>query len=200
MLIVLTGIIFVLALFPGIGPQNLNTLSHGIRNNYAYTVATTCFLSDGALIILGGIGLKLSNSSLIILLINCFGVLFIAFYLLVKIKDLFKIHTKYKISTVHDSIKTSILRALALTWLNPLVFIDTIVVVGGAASHYLQSNWYFFMLGTIIGDFIWQFGLVYIAGKFSYNLNQVKVWVTLDIITIGILAYILYKTILLVVH
>ena len=200
MLTILTGIIFVLALFPGIGPQNLNTLSHGIKKNHAATVALTCFLSDGALIVLGCIGLKLSNSSLITLTINTFGILFISFYLLIKIKSLFNTHAKYKILDVHDSLKISIMRALALTWLNPLVFIDTVVVVGGAASHYINLNWYLFILGTLIGDFIWHFGLIYIAGKLSYKLNQIKVWIMLDVITICILSYVLYKTILLVVH
>lgn len=202
-LIVLNGIIFVLALFPGIGPQNLNTMSHGIKKNHAYAVALTCFICDGALIVLGGAGLKLSNSNTIILIINCLGVIFISMYLFVKIKslfNLFNIHETYKISNEHDTLKTSILRALLLTWLNPLVFIDTIVVVGGTASHYIDFNWYLFMLGTIIGDFIWQFGLVYISGKLSHKLNQIKVWVTLDVITVCILSYVLYKTITLVVH
>ncbi len=198
--VVLNGIIFVLALFPGVGPQNLNTMSHGIKKNHAYTVALTCFICDGALIILGGAGLKLSNSNTVIIIINCIGILFISIYLFIKIKSLFNVHKTYKISNEHDTLKISIMRALLLTWLNPLVFIDTIVVVGGAASHYVDLNWYLFMVGTIIGDFIWQFGLVYISGKLSHTLNQIKVWVTLDIFTVCILSYVLYKTIVLVMN
>ena len=199
-LLVLSGILFVLAVFPGIGPQNLNTASHGIRKNHHYAVATTCFIADGLLIIFGGVGLKLSNSHLIITIINIIGIVFILFYLFIKIKRLFGSHEKYKISPQMDSLNTSITRAIALTWLNPLVFMDTIVILGGAASHYYNNDWYLFMLGTIIGDFIWQFGLVSLCSKFSYKLNNVKVWVSLDSFTIIVTSYVLYKTIYLVMH
>ena len=62
MLIVLNGILITLALFIGIGPQNLNIISHAIKKNHPYVVASTCFISDAILIIMGGFSIKFSNS------------------------------------------------------------------------------------------------------------------------------------------
>ncbi|MBY0379873.1 MAG: LysE family transporter [Burkholderiales bacterium] len=200
MIILLTGIIFVLGILPGIGPQNLNILSHGIRQNYHYVVGTTCVIADGVLIILGGVGLKLSNSQTIILVINIVGIIFIGFYILLKAKDLFNVHDKYNISSQIYTLKTSITRALVLTWLNPLVFIDTVVIIGGASSHYIGKDWFCFMLGAILGDIIWIYGLVFVSSKLSYKLNHPTVWFILDILTILIMTFILYQTIILVLR
>lgn len=200
MLKLLIGMTFVLGILPGIGPQNLNTLSHAIKKNHHYLVAATCVISDCLLILIGGVGLKLFNSQTVILLVNITGIIFISCYLIIKIKGLFSIHKKHKISNHADNIKTSITRALILTWLNPLVCMDTIVIVGGASSHYYQLDWFMFILGTILGDIIWIYGLVFVASKLSYKLNKPSIWVSLDIFTICIMTYILYKTIILVLH
>ena len=84
-----------------------------------------------------------------------------------------------------------------LTWLNPLVFIDTIIIIGGASSHYTDANWYWFTLGALLGDVVWIYGLVFISSKLSHKLNNPMVWVILDTTTIIIMAFVLYKTIVL---
>jgi L-lysine exporter family protein LysE/ArgO len=199
MITLLTGFFFTLAILPGIGPQNLNTLSHGIKKNHHYLVGTTCVIADGVLIIIGCLGLKLSDSHSIILTINIVGILFISYYIISKIKNLFKAHTKYKINLTLDDKKTSIIRAIILTWLNPLVFIDIIIIIGGASKHYTGVNWYWFTLGAILGDIIWIYGLVFISSKLSNKLNNPTVWIILDIFTICIMIFILYKTLILII-
>ncbi|MFN8769605.1 MAG: LysE/ArgO family amino acid transporter [Neisseriaceae bacterium] len=195
----IVGILFTLAVFPGLGPQNLNILSHAIKKNHHYAVATTCVLADILLIILGTTGLKLFNSKIIVLLINILGIIFIFFYVLVKIKNLFNWHKNYRITSQIDTKKTSIIRALALTWLNPLVFLDTIVIIGGVSSHYYHLDWFYFTLGSITGDIIWIYSLTFISSKFAYKLNNQRFWLILDSFTICMMIFILYKTILLVI-
>lgn len=199
MLTLFTGLFFVLAILPGIGPQNLNTLTHAMKKNYHYLVGTTCVLADGVLILFGCIGLKLSDSSVLILIINIIGIIFISYYVILKIKDLFKIHIRYKIDSKLDDKRTSIIRALVLTWFNPLVFIDTIIIIGGTSSHYTGTNWYMFTVGAILGDIVWIYGLVFIASMLSHKLNKPSVWLVLDVLTIFIMVFVLYKTISLIV-
>ena len=196
---IFNGAIFVIAIIASVGPQNLNTLTHAIKKNYAYTVAITCFVSDSALILAGAFGLSLNNSVIIINTINIVGILFMLWYLLHKIKSLFQKHSKFRISHKLLSRNQSIFQALALTWLNPLVFMDTIVIIGGNSLQYKGLARTNFILGAVLGDFIWLFGLTAIAKKFSYKLNRTIIWIGLDIMTIIIMVIILYKTIKFVV-
>ena len=77
---VINGALLTIAIIAGIGPQNLNTLGHAISRNHAYAVALTCFLADSVLIIFGVIGLRLSESSIILNIINIGGILFLSYY------------------------------------------------------------------------------------------------------------------------
>lgn len=192
--VALGGAIFVLGVIAGIGPQNLNTMTHAIRRNHEYAVATTCFLADAVLILLGGIGLALSGAKWFLLLINIVGVLFLSYYLWLKIRSLNKPHEVKFSNTILDK-KTAIFRALALTWLNPLVFVDTVIVIGGASTHYSGALHVAFMIGALLGDFVWLFGLTLISRTYAEKLNRPGVWLIIDISTIILVAYVLIKMI-----
>lgn len=189
-----TGMIFVIGIIAGVGPQNLNVISHSIRRNHEYAVATTCFIADSILIIVGCIGLEITNSKALILIINIAGILFLAYYLWLKIQGLKTPHD-IKLNSNYVDKKIAILRALAMTWLNPLVFIDTIVVIGSISTQYHGWKNNAFMLGAVIGDFIWMFGLMFIARRFSEKLNRPRVWLIIDISTILLVGAILLKLI-----
>ena len=186
------GTLFVIGIIAGIGPQNLNTMSHAIRRNHEYTVALTCFLADGLLILAGGLGLKLFDSKWIIVLINIIGIIFLFYYLWTKIRGLNEPHHIKFSNDILDK-KNAIFRALALTWLNPLVFIDTIIVIGGASTHYTGLQNFAFISGALLGDFIWLFGLTLIARTFAKHLNRQAVWFILDVLTILLVSYVLIK-------
>ncbi|TXI91597.1 MAG: hypothetical protein E6Q33_09910 [Neisseriales bacterium] len=186
------GALFVLGVIAGIGPQNLNTMTHAIRRNHEYAVATTCFLADIALILLGCLGLKFTESKIFLLLINLIGIGFLSYYLWLKIKGLNKPHEVKFSQDILDK-KSAILRALALTWLNPLVAIDTLVIIGGASTNYHGIMNFAFIAGAILGDFIWLFGLTLISRTFAERLNRPLVWLFIDISTILLVAYILIR-------
>lgn len=192
---IISGVVFVIGIISGIGPQNLNTISHAIKRNYEFEVATTCFLADSILILIGCLGISFS-AKIIIIFINIVGTIFISVYLIQKVAGLFEKHKKYSINDQVLTKKEAIRKALFLTWLNPLVFMDTIVIIGSAATHYKGISLFEFTFGAVLGDAIWIYGLAFIARSFSNKLNRPKVWFVLDIITIIILSYILYKTIL----
>ena len=116
-------------------------------------------------------------------------------YLLVKINGLFKHHAQVKFTGEWQSKNQAILKAFLLSWLNPLVFIDTVVIIGGTASHYKGVAWSDFMCGAILSYILWIFGITFVAQSFSKQLNRTMVWIALDIMTIAIMLIILYKTI-----
>lgn len=189
-----TAALLVIGIIAGIGPQNLNLISHAIRKNYTYEVAITCFLADTVLILIGCIGLMQINSKTFVAIINIVGIIFLSFYIFVKLKDLNKPH-HIKFDNTFITKKVAIFRALGLTWLNPLVFIDTIVVIGGTSAHYTGMQHLAFTTGAVIGDFIWLFGVAYFANRFSKQLNKPIVWKIIDITTIILISYIVIKLI-----
>jgi|GEM_PF-1934597 len=186
------GAIFVIGVIAGIGPQNLNTMTHAIRRNHEYIVATTCFLADTVLILIGCLGLKFAESKILLFLINIVGIGFLTYYLWLKIRGLNKPHDIKFSQEIVDK-KTAIFRALALTWLNPLVAIDTLIVIGGVSTNYHGIFNFAFIAGAILGDFIWLFGLTLISRTFAERLNRPLVWMFIDISTIILVAYILIR-------
>lgn len=192
--------LFVISVISGIGPQNLNIISHCIKRNHEILVASTCFLSDITLIIFGFVILNVSHSDIIIRVINILGIAFLSWYFFIKIKNLF---AKRSLYSAENSILTpvkAILRATALTWFNPLVLIDTIVVIDGNIMQHNNVSHIKFLCGAILGDFLWIYGLMLLVRMFSHKLNKLWVWLCLDIMTIIIISVILYKTILYVVY
>jgi L-lysine exporter family protein LysE/ArgO len=199
LLAIFSGAVFTLAVIAGIGPQSLLLISHGIKRNHPIAVATTCFLADISLILLACIGLSISDSHYIFLIINILGIIFISWYLYTKIKNLFKKREKISIQSDILTRKQAILRGIALTWLNPIVIIDTIVVIGGTATQYSGINRIDFTIGALLGDFVWTYALIYLAIIFSHKLNRVAIWLILDTFTILIMCFIWYKTLLFII-
>ncbi|MCC2626059.1 MAG: hypothetical protein K0R14_1932 [Burkholderiales bacterium] len=194
-LTIFSGAIFGITIIAGIGPQSLNILTHAIKNNYPYLVAAICIIADGSLIILGSFSLGLGNSKLLFSLVNLFSIAFILWYISQKIRGLFRQFNQFNFNNKILNRSQSTLKALSLTLLNPLVFIDTVIIIGGNSLRYHGLARLDFILGTLIGDFIWLFGLVLVGRKFAYWLNKKLVWICIDVLTIAIMSIILYKII-----
>ncbi len=194
-LAILSGAIFGITIIAGIGPQSLNILTHAIKNNFPYMVAFVCIITDGLLIISGTLGLGLGNSKLLFSWVNLFSIAFILWYISQKIRSLFRQFHQFKFDNKTLSKSQAALKALSLTLLNPLVYIDTVAIIGGNSLRYNGQARVDFIIGTLIGDFIWLFGLVVIGKKFARYLNKRAVWICLDIITIVIMSVILFKII-----
>ena len=195
MFTILSGIIFVIGVIAGIGPQNLNIISHAIKNNHSVAVTTTSCLADLVLLLIGVFGLSFNGSKPFLFLINIIGIVFVLWFLFLKIRGLFNHRNKFYIKNEHTTKVQAILKALALTWLNPLVIVDMLVIIAGAATHYHGVSWTCFVIGAVLGDIIWLYGLTFFARKFSGKLDRIEVWITLDLMTILIMLFILYKTI-----
>lgn len=191
-MVVINAMLFVIGIIAGIGPQTLNIISHGIQKNYAVTITVTCVLADAILIVFGCVGLSyFEEATILIRVINAVGAIFLSWYLINKIKGLFLPHhvriSKHKDTTFIQAIT----KALAITWLNPLVFIDTIVLIGGTSATYHGNQKWLYLTGALLGDFVWLFSLMLAGIIFSNKLNKPKVWITLDIFTIIIVLYVM---------
>ncbi len=88
------------------------------------------------------------------------------------------------------SLWSNVLTTLALSLLNPHVYLDTVVIFGGLAARYTVSERIFFALGASLASLIWFFGLAYGAAWLTPFFQRPSAWRILDIIIACIMWFI----------
>ena len=153
-----------------IGAQNAYLIRQGVRGEHVFFTATLCFLSDALLIAIGttGIGALLASDHLIRSLSAWGGAIFLIFYgfksalALLNPKSLISFELN---SSNPRGIWKITITTLALTFLNPHVYLDTIVLVGGVAAQYDETPRTYFTLGAILASCTWFYGLAFFSMK-----------------------------------
>ncbi|SQI35922.1 Arginine exporter protein ArgO [Leminorella richardii] len=160
------GVVLGMAMILPIGPQNAFVLSQGMRRQYPIMVAGVCALSDGVLISLGvfGGGALLASSTLVLQLVTWAGVLFLLWYGWGAFKDALRASSE-AFSLQDGAVRSRyriIATVLAVTWLNPHVYIDTVVVLGSLGEQF-GSLRLWFVLGAVTASIVWFFSLALLA-------------------------------------
>ncbi|MDX5629030.1 MULTISPECIES: arginine exporter ArgO [unclassified Brenneria] len=170
----LQGFILGAAMILPLGPQNAFVMNQGIRRQYHLTIALLCALSDMVLICAGIFGgsTLLSQSSLLLGLVTWSGVAFLLWYGWGAFKTVFsKDLTMVRTEVLKQSRWRIIVTMLAVTWLNPHVYLDTFVVLGSLGSQFADRGRGWFALGSITASFLWFFALASLAAWLSPWLN-----------------------------
>lgn len=160
------GIIMGMAMILPIGPQNAFVLSQGIRRQYHVMVASLCALSDAVLIYLGvfGGGALLAQSPVLLHLVTWGGVAFLAWYGWGAFREAFKANVdtfSLKTQTIHTRYRI-IITVLAVTWLNPHVYLDTVVVLGSLGEQFGDLRLWF-VVGCVTASIVWFFSLALLS-------------------------------------
>lgn len=175
MLFWLQGFTLGAALILPLGPQNTLVLNQGILRQHALTAATFCTLSDMLLIgagIFGGSAL-LQHSTLAMQLITWAGVLFLLWYGWGTLRQVFT-----PLSATEEEIAPSrqrlrlLLTLMAVTWLNPHVYLDTFVVLGSLGSQVPPEQRLWFAAGAMSASLLWFYALALLAGGLSHWLRR----------------------------
>ncbi|PWC21832.1 arginine exporter ArgO [Brenneria roseae subsp. roseae] len=170
----LQGFALGAAMILPLGPQNAFVMNQGIRRQYHLMIALLCALSDVVLIcagIFGGSAL-LSQSSLLMTLVTWGGVAFLLWYGWGALKTAFSRDlTLAGAEIMQQSRWRIIVTMLAVTWLNPHVYLDTFVVLGSVGSQFSEGARGWFAIGTITASFIWFFALALLAAWLAPWLN-----------------------------
>jgi L-lysine exporter family protein LysE/ArgO len=165
-----------------IGAQNAFVLAQGVRRNYPLQTAMVCFLCDAALIIAGvsGCGALLASNSLVQSLATWLGVTFLAFYggkaLLSAVKGSSLPNQEAQLL----SRRKLLLTTLALTLLNPHVYIDTVLLLGSIGSQFPADTRYLFAGGAITASLLWFFSLSLGASLLAPLFRHKLAWRCLD--------------------
>lgn len=172
------GLAMSAAMILPIGPQNAFVMNQGIRKQYHLMIASLCAISDALLIcagIFGGSAL-LSQSPTLLALVSWGGVAFLLWYGWGAFRTAFAKNPELAQAEVAKQSRWKIVVSmLAVTWLNPHVYLDTFVVLGSLGGSLSSDERSWFALGAVMASGIWFFGLAILAAMLSPWLNSGKV-------------------------
>ena len=173
------GFIIGSSLIIAIGPQNLYLINQGLKKNYTFIVVLICCLSDSLLIIFG---IYLSNSILnfsgsIIITMKLIGGIWLILYGISKIKNS-RNHIIKNQEFNETSFTKVVLTTLAITYANPHVYLDTVILLGSISVNF--NNKLFFGLGAILASFVFFFSLGYFSNFLSKYIKSKKIWFYVD--------------------
>ena len=173
------GFIIGSSLIIAIGPQNLYVINQGLKKNFVFIVVLICSLSDSLLIVCG---IYLSNNILslntsIITIMKLIGGIWLILYGINKIKN--SRQHEIKSNEINAASFTKVvLTTLAITYANPHVYLDTVILLGSISINF--DSKFYFGLGAIFASFIFFFSLGYFSNFLSQYVKSPKVWFYID--------------------
>ena len=176
------GFALSMGLILAIGPQNIFVLRQGLLRSHVFAVCLVCSLSDALLLSAGvlGLGSVLAGIEGAELLVSVAAALFIGGYGVMRVRSAME---PVGMSVGDDeamALGPTIGTALAFTFLNPHVYLDTVLVIGGAASRYSVDDRVAFAVGASLASFLFFFALGYGAGRLSSVLDRPESWRAID--------------------
>src|SRR3954447_11117588 len=177
-----SGLALGLGLIVAIGAQNAFVLRQGLRLEHVAAVVAVCALSDLTLIAAGvlGAGAALGRVAWLIPVICFAGAAFLLSYGVMAARRALRPGTLLPDATgVRAGLAVTVGTCLALTWLNPHVYLDTVVLLGSMSSTYGEHRWQF-AAGAGIGSVVWFTGLGYGARLLRPVFARPSAWRVLD--------------------
>ncbi len=200
------GLLISFGLIMAIGPQNAYVLRQGLRHRHVFPVATVCFLSDMLLIGLGvfGAGKIIAENETLSFWMGWGGAAFLLWFAFKSIKSAIKPEALSQEDIDNSAggaagqgVKTAIIHALAFTFLNPWVYVDTMVLIGGVSIKFetdtLRNA---FLFGAWAASALWFYGLAYGAKRAAPLFRKPITWRILDSLIAFIMLLVCYSLIM----
>ena len=177
----LSGFGLGLSLILAIGSQNAFVLKQGLRREHVFAICLFCAISDSLLISAGvaGFGAVTARYPQVGDIAKLAGALFLLAYGLMSLyASVTKSHALTADGQVVSSLKKSLLLCFGFTWLNPHVYLDTLVLVGMVSTGASSKVW--FAIGAVSASFVFFFSFGYGAKLLSPLFAKPKAWNVLD--------------------
>lgn len=179
----LSGLGTSLGLIVAIGSQNAYVLKQGLLGNHPFIIAIICSIIDSVMIMLGisGLGLVITSSPILMDLTKYGGAAFLIVYGLKSMQSVFNNEViNLDTSKRKSSLKNTVYTLLALSLLNPHLYLDTCVLIGTIGAQFEGMERKCFALGAISASFIWFFALSYGAKFLAPLFAKPIAWKILD--------------------
>ena len=180
-----SGIALGLSLIVAIGAQNAFVLRQGLLRQHVFAVCLVCALSDAVLIAAGvaGFGFIVESLPWLIDAMRYGGAAFLVAYGIRSILAAFRSsETLEAAASAAGSLRKAVLTCLAFTWLNPHVYLDTVVLLGSISTQFGDQR-PLFAAGAMLASFGFFFSLGYGAQLLRPLFANLMAWRILDGVT-----------------
>ncbi len=177
---VLAGFGFCFALIVAIGAQNAFVLRQGLRREHVLPVVVTCVVADAALVAAGiaGLGAVLTSVPGAMAVVRWGGAAFLFGYALLAARRAFRPNALTPLDLPPATLRATLLACLAITFLNPHVYLDTVLLMG-AVAHEDPNRW-LFGAGATAASVVWFTALGLGAGRLAPILSRPRAWRFVD--------------------
>lgn len=181
MIAFLPGFLTGLSLIVAIGAQNAFVIRQGLTRSHVFLVVAICAVADAALIALGiaGLGAAISGLPWLLEVIRWFGVAYLSWFGFKSARAAFKNESLDAAGAAEQSRIKVVSTVLALTLLNPHVYLDTVILVGSIGNQFGENKW-FFAFGAMLASFVWFTSVGYGAKAASSLMSKPIFWRILD--------------------
>ncbi len=178
-----TGFALGGSLIVAIGAQNAFILRQGLARSHVFILCLICALSDAVLIAAGvaGLGTLVAQSPTLISAVTLGGAIFLAVYAVFAFRRAFH-PGALEAGRRESDLWSAILACPAFTFLNPHVYLDTVVLVGSLSAQFEGSARTAYALGAMLASFVWFFSLGYGARFLAPLFAKPAAWRVLDVV------------------
>lgn len=187
MIAFLPGLFSGLSLIMAIGAQNAFVIRQSLTRQHVFLMATFCFLADALLIAAGtaGLGALIESAPIAMEFIRWFGVLYLLWFAINSMRSAFKGDVMDIEGGKKVSAKTVLLTIAGLTFLNPHVYLDTVIFLGALGNQFADK--WIFAIGAMCGSAIWFYSVSYGARALSRFMTKKLFWKVLDLVIAAIM-------------
>lgn len=170
------------SLIVAIGGQNVFVLRQGLLRNNVFYVSGICFLCDVLLMTAGvmGLGMLVRSSPELMVVLALAGALFLYGYAFHALYHAYQGQARMQVRSAggdsRSSLKKAVIATLVITLVNPHVYVDTVVVVGGIGGTLTLDEKLWFLCGALAASFVWFFGVGYGARLLSPLFERPRTW------------------------
>lgn len=178
------GFLLGASLIIAIGAQNAFVLRQGLLREHVFVLCLICSLSDAVLIAagVGGLGTLVAQSPKLILLVTVGGSLFLLGYAFLAFRRAMKPEVLKAARKGEGRLGKAVAACLAFTFLNPHVYLDTVLLIGSLSAQFPGSARLAYGAGATAASFVWFFGLGYGARLLHPVFARPAAWRLLDVV------------------
>jgi L-lysine exporter family protein LysE/ArgO len=177
----LPGFFAGLGLIVAIGAQNAFVIRQGLSRQHVFVVVAICAIADASLIALGiaGLGAIIQGVPWLLEGVRWFGVAYLTWFGIKSVRSALKNQAMDTSGTQTTSLKKAVLAVLGFTFLNPHVYLDTVILLGSISNQFAYDRW-IFGFGAMTASIVWFSAIGFGARAASRFMSKPIFWRVLD--------------------
>ena len=186
--VITAGLLTGLSLIIAIGAQNAFVIRQGLTKQHVLLVVAICAAADAVLIFLGvgGLGAIIQGLPWLLEVIRWFGVVYLTWFGIKSLRSVFKEQSLDASGSQSGSAGKVVAAVLGFTFLNPHVYLDTVILLGSIGNQFGTDKWWF-AVGASLGSVLWFSAIGFGAKAASGLMKKPAFWKVLDSIIAAVM-------------